>query len=99
MPIEVKPCPFCGSPPLVDQGFGLATCSRVGCAARGVVLLDDWNTRLVEDELRVKLEGYRKALDVAMDAIGMHFTAYEVEKTIKPGIEKILESYGCQSQP
>lgn len=54
---ELKPCPFCGSSPLVLPGHtgDLARCSNVGCAARGIVPIEVWNTRPIEDELRAEI--------------------------------------------
>ena len=49
---ELKPCPFCGSTNIVDDGIGSLRCNAFPCGVE--TSKADWNNRPGEDAARLK---------------------------------------------
>ncbi len=70
---DVKPCPFCGSPPARDRlpyGTPVFQCSNRNCAVHSSAMgWVDWQTRPVEDALRARDGKAEAALAAAIAVI------------------------------
>jgi hypothetical protein len=70
---DVKPCPFCGSPPARDRlpyGLPVLQCANPNCEVSGGALTwGEWQTRPVEDALRARAEKAEAALAAALAVI------------------------------
>jgi hypothetical protein len=63
---DVKPCPFCGSPPARDRlpyGLPVLRCANPNCDVHsGALTWVEWQTRPIEDALRARAEKAEAAL-------------------------------------
>jgi hypothetical protein len=70
---DVKPCPFCGTPPARDRlpyGLPVLRCANPNCDVHsGALTWVEWQTRPVEDALRTRAEKAEAALAAALAVI------------------------------
>ena len=104
---ELKPCPFCGGESFDDtwpDDFGVLSGSiACDCGARGIELdcdnktkgelIDHWNTRPVEDELRQENEQLKANLEASQASLKEHMQ--ELVKREKQ-IEKMKNCSNCK---
>lgn len=80
---ELKPCPFCGREAVeityfsytFNKQYHQVKCGNDDCEMNGFenMLVDDWNTRPIEDDLR-------KKLDIAVEAMKLANMRLRVNK-------------------
>ena len=75
--IELRPCPFCGHLPSMENGY--VYCNNVDCGNIDPLSPRDWNTRPVEDELAASLAAMTEERNAARAELERCLNDYDPE--------------------